>query len=51
MFEEGADVITKTAKELNWGSYKMDKNQSKIGVFVSIVSTKIPFKVQRCLCG
>ena len=29
---------------MNWGSYKIDKNNDKIGVFVSIVSTKIPFK-------
>ena len=28
----------------SWGSYKMNQAQDKIGVFVSIVSTKIPFK-------
>jgi hypothetical protein len=31
-------------QRLNWGSYKIDKNNDKIGIFVSIVSTKIPFK-------
>ena len=28
----------------SWGSYKINQTQDKIGVFVSIVSTKIPFK-------
>ena len=28
----------------SWSSYKMNQIQDKIGVFVSIVSTKIPFK-------
>ncbi|XP_027077675.1 DNA topoisomerase 6 subunit B isoform X3 [Coffea arabica] len=28
----------------NWNSYKINQAQDKIGVFVSIVSTKIPFK-------
>ncbi len=28
-----------------WSLYKMDLKRDKIGVFVSIVSTKIPFKV------
>ncbi|XP_071913341.1 DNA topoisomerase 6 subunit B-like isoform X2 [Coffea arabica] len=28
----------------NWNSYKINQVQDKIGVFVSIVSTKIPFK-------
>lgn len=28
----------------SWSSYKMNQTQDKIGVFVSIVSTKIPFK-------
>ncbi|KAF0909784.1 hypothetical protein E2562_000105 [Oryza meyeriana var. granulata] len=45
LFEQGADVITRTAlKRINWGSYKINQQQDKIGVFVSIVSTKIPFK-------
>lgn len=29
---------------LSWHSYKINQAQDKIGVFVSIVSTKIPFK-------
>ncbi|CAD6226623.1 unnamed protein product [Miscanthus lutarioriparius] len=45
LFEQGADVITRTAqKRINWSSYKINQQQDKVGVFVSIVSTKIPFK-------
>ncbi|KAG7948009.1 hypothetical protein I3843_14G124200 [Carya illinoinensis] len=45
LFEQGADVVTRTAlKRINWGSYKINHIQDRIGVFVSIVSTKIPFK-------
>ena len=41
----GSDVITKTAlKRINWASYKINQSADKIGVFVSIVSTKIPYK-------
>eukprot|EP00730_Choanoeca_flexa_P016954 TRINITY_DN8101_c0_g1_i1.p1 TRINITY_DN8101_c0_g1~~TRINITY_DN8101_c0_g1_i1.p1 ORF type:complete len:734 (+),score=202.30 TRINITY_DN8101_c0_g1_i1:118-2319(+) len=44
IFEEKSDVISKTAAALKWGNYKINKNTDKIGVFVSIVSTKVPFK-------
>ncbi|XP_064988197.1 DNA topoisomerase 6 subunit B-like isoform X1 [Musa acuminata AAA Group] len=45
LFEQGADVVTRTAmKKINWSSYKINQMQDKIGVFVSIVSTKVPFK-------
>jgi DNA topoisomerase-6 subunit B len=45
LFEGGSDVITRTAmKRINWGSYKINQTTDKIGVFVSLVSTKIPFK-------
>ncbi|CAA2965583.1 DNA topoisomerase 6 subunit B isoform X1 [Olea europaea subsp. europaea] len=45
LFEQGADVVTRTAiKRINWNNYKINQTQDKIGVFVSIVSTKIPFK-------
>lgn len=41
----GSDVITKTAlKRINWGNYKIAQNTDKVGVFVSIVSTRIPYK-------
>lgn len=41
----GSDVITKTAlKRINWPSYKINPSSDKVGVFVSLVSTKIPFK-------
>lgn len=38
-------MITKTAlKRINWAAYKINQASDKIGVFVSIVSTKIPYK-------
>ncbi|KAI3992208.1 hypothetical protein MKX01_021616 [Papaver californicum] len=48
LFEQGADVVTRTAqKRINWNNYKINQTQDRIGVFVSIVSTKIPFKGTR----
>jgi DNA topoisomerase VI B subunit len=45
LFEAGADVATRVAQsKIRWTSYKMDHKRDRIGVFVSIVSTKIPFK-------
>eukprot|EP00536_Pseudo-nitzschia_multiseries_P000863 jgi/Psemu1/179763/e_gw1.11.282.1 len=45
LFEAGADVSTRVAtSKINWSSYKIDQKRDKIGVFVSIVSTKIPYK-------
>lgn len=45
LFEGGSDVITKTAlKRINWAAYKINHSSDRVGVFVSIVSTKIPFK-------
>ncbi|KAL3938206.1 MAG: hypothetical protein SGARI_001832, partial [Bacillariaceae sp.] len=45
LFEAGADVSTQVAMtKIKWSSYKMDHKRDKIGVFVSIVSTKIPYK-------
>ena len=44
LFEGGSDVVTRCVQRLNWNTYKIDKNNDKIGIFVSIVSTKIPFK-------
>lgn len=41
----GSDVITRTAtKRINWASYKISQASDKVGVYVSIVSTKIPYK-------
>lgn len=41
----GSDVITRTAlKRINWPTYKINPSTDRVGVFVSIVSTKIPFK-------
>ena len=45
LFEGGSDVITKTAtKRINWASYKINQSSDKVGVWVSVVSTKIPYK-------
>lgn len=44
LFEGGSDVVTRCVQRLSWNLYKIDKNNDKVGVFVSIVSTKIPFK-------
>lgn len=45
LFEAGADVCTRVAQnKIKWSSYKIDHKKDKICVFVSIVSTKIPFK-------
>lgn len=45
LFEGGSDVVTRTAlKRINWNSYKISQSSDKVGVFVSLVSTKIPFK-------
>jgi DNA topoisomerase VI subunit B len=44
LFEGGSDVATLTAQRLAWGSYGIDPRSDRVAVFVSIVSTKIPFK-------
>jgi DNA topoisomerase-6 subunit B len=45
LFEGGSDVITRTAlKRVNWASYKINAATDRVAVFVSVVSTKIPFK-------
>ena len=45
MYEQASDVVYKTAQAIKWKAYKIDPTHDKIGVYVSIVSTKIPFKV------
>ncbi len=45
LFEVGADVVTSVAtKGIHWTSYHINPNTDRVGVYVSIVSTKIPFK-------
>ena len=45
LFEGGSDVATRVANnKIKWSSYKIDHKRDKIMVFVSIVSTKVPFK-------
>jgi DNA topoisomerase VI B subunit len=45
LFETGADVVSQVAsKKIAWQSYHIDIRKECVGVYVSIVSTKIPFK-------
>jgi DNA topoisomerase-6 subunit B len=45
LFETGADVVTQvSSRRINWSSYHMDAKKDNIGIFISIVSTKLPFK-------
>jgi DNA topoisomerase VI subunit B len=45
LFEGGSDVINKTAlKRVNWAAYKINQATDRVGVFVSVVSTRIPYK-------
>ena len=45
LFEGGADVATQVSRRrINWASYKIRQNVDKVGIFVSLVSTKVPFK-------
>ena len=38
-------MITRTAtKRVNWAAYKISQATDRVGVYVSIVSTKIPYK-------
>ena len=44
LFQPGSDVSFKTANNrIQWKTYRIDKNTQKIGVYVSIVSTRIPY--------
>jgi DNA topoisomerase-6 subunit B len=48
LFQPGSDLTVKACtsgapKGVNWKQYKIDKNTHKIGVYVSICSTKIPY--------
>ena len=44
LFQPGSDVSFKTANNrIQWKAYRIDKNTQKIGVYVSIVSTRIPY--------
>lgn len=45
LFSGGSDVATIVAnKHIKWATYQINPKQERVGVFVSIVSTKIPFK-------
>ena len=57
LFEAHSDVVTQVCKNtIGWSTYHIKKNVDKVRVFVSIVSTKIPFEArkriyQRCKQG
>lgn len=44
LFEPGSDVCTAVANSINWSLYKINPKEDKVSVFVSIVSTKVPFR-------
>jgi DNA topoisomerase-6 subunit B len=45
LFEPGADVVSLVAnKTFKWATYMINPKDCKVSVFVSIVSTKVPFK-------
>ena len=45
LFEPGSDVATKVCnKSVDWKAYHIDPTASKVEVFISLVSTKVPFK-------
>lgn len=44
LLEAAGDVSTKAAAKIPWVNYKINHKTDRVGVYVSIVSTKIPFK-------
>ena len=44
LFEPGSDVVTKQAQDVDWGRYKIEKATARLGIFVSVVSTRVPFR-------
>ena len=45
LFEGGGDVSSKVVnKGIDWKAYGVDKEAHRVEVFVSVVSTKIPYK-------
>ena len=44
LFEAGGDVCQAVADALNWQLYKINPREDKVSIFVSIVSTKVPFR-------
>jgi len=43
LYKERSDVSWKVIEEIDWGHYKIQKDSSPLAVFVSVVSTRIPF--------
>ncbi|MGQ4891204.1 MAG: DNA topoisomerase VI subunit B [Candidatus Njordarchaeia archaeon] len=43
LYKEKSDVAWKVIEEIDWSNYKIQRDSSPIAIFVSIVSTRIPF--------
>ncbi len=43
LYKEKSDVAWKVIESIDWGRYKIKKDEDPIGIFVSVVSTKVPF--------
>lgn len=43
LYKEKSDVSWKVIEEIDWSHYKIQKDSSPLAIFVSIVSTRIPF--------
>lgn len=41
LFQEGHDVTTQSCHRTRWSSYGIKEGEQKIGVYVSVVSTKV----------
>ena len=43
LYKEKSDVAWKVIESIDWSRYKIRKDEDPIGIFVSVVSTKVPF--------
>jgi len=43
LYKEKSDVAWKAIEEIDWSHYKIQKDSDPVAIFVSVVSTKIPF--------
>jgi len=43
LYKEKSDVAWKVIESIDWSRYKIKKDEDPIGIFVSVVSTKVPF--------
>ena len=43
LHKEKSDVSWKVIEKINWNKYKINKDEDSLAIFISVVSTKIPF--------